>query len=237
MPFSSGRRWSGAAHRRHELPARGAGALRPGPLAEVARDRQDDGRRVLAFASTPGASGPVADGEPPPAGAPPLGLVVLGEELRAETRETIAFLRAQGIELKVLSGDSPATVAAIARDAGIPVERRRATAARLPATLPRCARSSRRRRRRAHLARGQAPRRRGARTGRAARGDGRRRRQRRPGAEGGATWRSRRGPARRWREAVADLVLVRGDFAASPPLVDAGRAGAPEPAAGGASCT
>jgi magnesium-transporting ATPase (P-type) len=56
-----------------------------------------------------------------PAGTRPLGLVVLAEQLRPNVRETIAFFQAQGIELKVLSGDRPETVAAIARDAGLPV--------------------------------------------------------------------------------------------------------------------
>ena len=50
----------------------------------------------------------------------PLGLVVLAERLRRSAAETVAFLTAQDIGLKVLSGDAPATVGAIARDAGVP---------------------------------------------------------------------------------------------------------------------
>jgi magnesium-transporting ATPase (P-type) len=46
-------------------------------------------------------------------------LVLLAERLRPEARETVAFFRSQEVELKVLSGDRPETVAAIARDAGI----------------------------------------------------------------------------------------------------------------------
>jgi magnesium-transporting ATPase (P-type) len=46
---------------------------------------------------------------------------VLGEELRQDTRETVAFLGAQDVELVVLSGDAPATVGSIAADAGIAV--------------------------------------------------------------------------------------------------------------------
>ena len=49
-----------------------------------------------------------------------LGLVVLAERLRANAGETVAFFTAQGVELKVLSGDAPATVGAIAHDAGVP---------------------------------------------------------------------------------------------------------------------
>jgi magnesium-transporting ATPase (P-type) len=45
---------------------------------------------------------------------------VLAERLRPNASETVAFLTAQGIALKVLSGDAPATVGAIAHDAGIP---------------------------------------------------------------------------------------------------------------------
>ena len=47
--------------------------------------------------------------------------MVLAEELRADTRETMAYLQGEGIELRVISGDAPATVAAIAADAGIPM--------------------------------------------------------------------------------------------------------------------
>jgi cation-transporting P-type ATPase E len=50
-----------------------------------------------------------------------LGLVVFAEQLRPNVTDTIAFLRGQGVEVKVLSGDDQQTVAAIARDVGIPV--------------------------------------------------------------------------------------------------------------------
>ncbi len=68
----------------------------------------------------PGASAAEA-GELPPPDLEPLGLVVLAEELRPGVEETIAFLRREGVEVKVLSGDAPQTVAAIARDVGIPL--------------------------------------------------------------------------------------------------------------------
>jgi magnesium-transporting ATPase (P-type) len=58
------------------------------------------------------------DGHAPPA-VDPLGLVVLEERLRDDAAETIAFLYRQGVEVKVMSGDSPATVAAVAERAGV----------------------------------------------------------------------------------------------------------------------
>ena len=47
---------------------------------------------------------------------------MLAERLRDDAAETVRFFLDQGVQLKVLSGDRPATVAAIAADAGIPVE-------------------------------------------------------------------------------------------------------------------
>jgi magnesium-transporting ATPase (P-type) len=82
--------------------------------------RQRDGRRVLAVARS-GRPLPADPSEQLPSGLEPLGLVVLAEELRPNIRDTIAFLRSEGVEIKVLSGDAPETVAAIARDVGIPV--------------------------------------------------------------------------------------------------------------------
>ena len=45
---------------------------------------------------------------------------MLAERLRDGTRDTISYLLDQGITIKVLSGDAPATVAAVATAAGIP---------------------------------------------------------------------------------------------------------------------
>ena len=45
---------------------------------------------------------------------------MLGERLRPDARETVEFFLREGVQLKVISGDAPETVAAIAADAGIP---------------------------------------------------------------------------------------------------------------------
>ena len=64
---------------------------------------------------------PAPSADAPPEGLRPLAAVVLAEELRPGVRDTIAYLQREGIEIKVLSGDAAPTVAAIARDVGIPV--------------------------------------------------------------------------------------------------------------------
>jgi cation-transporting P-type ATPase E len=84
--------------------------FRLGALADDAARGAAEGRRVLAFGTADDLD------EPQPMAR---GLVLLAEDLRPETRETVAWLQGQGVELKVLSGDRPETVASVARDAGI----------------------------------------------------------------------------------------------------------------------
>ncbi len=124
VPFSSRRRWSalelgsdrlvlGAPEALLEID----GDLRAGAAREAA-----GGRRVLALASAAGPLPPPAADAPLPDGLRPLGIVVLAERLRDSTDRTIEFFTSERVALKVLSGDSPATVGAIARDAGIPAQ-------------------------------------------------------------------------------------------------------------------
>ena len=120
VPFSSRRRWSAIQVEAGSFYLGAPGRVPVGELEVVAEQRQREGRRVIALADSDVALAAQA-GELPPEGLRPLGLVVLAEELRPNVRETVAFLLEQGIEIKVLSGDSPQTVAAIARDVGIRV--------------------------------------------------------------------------------------------------------------------
>jgi magnesium-transporting ATPase (P-type) len=90
-----------------------------GGLAALVEKEAGDGRRVLGFAAS---HEPLDTADPTfPGSLRLLGLVVLAESLRADTRETVAYLAEQGVQVCVLSGDAPPTVAAIARDAGIEV--------------------------------------------------------------------------------------------------------------------
>ncbi|HSB38771.1 MAG TPA: HAD-IC family P-type ATPase [Gaiellaceae bacterium] len=119
VPFSSRWRWSGVRldgvsyvlGAPEELPLDG--------LGERAEREALAGRRVLAFARTAAALDGRDPAEGPPGGLELLGLVVLAERLRPNARGTVEFFHAEGVELKVLSGDRPETVAAIAADVGI----------------------------------------------------------------------------------------------------------------------
>ena len=122
VPFSSRRRWSALDLGNGERLVLGAPELFDGDatLAERASTEALAGRRVLALGST---TAPMPSGAREPAfpdDVRPLGLVVLAEQLRPNAAETVAFLAAERVDLKVLSGDAPATAGAIAHDAGVP---------------------------------------------------------------------------------------------------------------------
>ena len=122
VPFSSKRRWSALDLGDERLvlgaPERFADA---DPALEArARREASEGRRVLTLGRT---EAPLPENGPDPNfpdDVQALGLVVLSEQLRPNAIETVAFFAAEEVDLRVLSGDSPATVGAIARDAGVP---------------------------------------------------------------------------------------------------------------------
>ena len=127
IPFSSARKWSGVSFAGHGTWLLGAPGViggdqgspvgLPAPIADAVAGHEAAGRRVLLLART---AEPL-DGDRPPAGAEPVALVVLAEELRQDAAATVRYLLGQGITIKVLSGDAPRAVAAIAERAGIPV--------------------------------------------------------------------------------------------------------------------
>ncbi len=99
-----------------------AGALElPPGLARKLEEETAAGRRVVAF----GQSSEALPGDPehaPPPRLTPIALVVLEETLRADAAETIAFIRAEEIDLKLISGDARATVTAVAYAVGVPAD-------------------------------------------------------------------------------------------------------------------
>ncbi len=79
------------------------------------------GLRVLLFARHLGLAPLYDEGGQPclPADLSPLGLISLSDELRPEVRETLDDFVQAGVGLKIISGDNPGTVAALARQAGM----------------------------------------------------------------------------------------------------------------------
>ncbi len=123
VPFSSARKWSAATFADHGSFLLGAPDIlldnaEAGPAA-AARTRVEHyataGRRVLILMSSP--SG--LQGESLPTGLVPIAAVVLDEALRAAAPDTIDFFEKQGVTVKVISGDSPVTVGAVATRVGV----------------------------------------------------------------------------------------------------------------------
>ncbi|MGH3271190.1 MAG: HAD-IC family P-type ATPase, partial [Trebonia sp.] len=120
VPFSSARKWSAASFAGHGAWVLGAPEMvlagsQDGLLPRAA-DLAASGQRVLALAYTSGSLDPQAL----PPGLRAVAFIVLAEQLRSDAPQTIAYFAAQGVALKVISGDSPRTVGAVAARAGIP---------------------------------------------------------------------------------------------------------------------
>jgi len=140
VPFSSSRRWSALAF--DEPGRRGVYFLcapevlenhsikEAGPETEVGQAIKEEvtklanqGHRILLFAYRSDLVGlHDGDGEPQlPDDLVPLCILCFSDELRAEARETLQGFRTAGIDLKIISGDNPLTVAALAKRAGMDV--------------------------------------------------------------------------------------------------------------------
>jgi magnesium-transporting ATPase (P-type) len=119
VPFSSRWKWSALRQSEGDWLVLGApDVLAPNDLAG-ASEHESAGRRVLAFGRAENVEPPVNGTAPATPHIQPLALVVLEERLRSDARDTLAYFEQRAVSLKVMSGDSPTTVAAIAEAAGV----------------------------------------------------------------------------------------------------------------------
>ncbi|MGR7027361.1 HAD-IC family P-type ATPase [Geodermatophilus sp. URMC 62] len=125
VPFSSALRWSAVRTDDGVLvlgaPDSLAPALQGASPTDAVAARTGQGLRVLVAARPVDPAAPLRDdgGRPRLPALEPLALVVLADELRPGVPETVARFAADGVDLKVVSGDDPRTVAALARQAGL----------------------------------------------------------------------------------------------------------------------
>ncbi|HEV7678829.1 MAG TPA: HAD-IC family P-type ATPase [Candidatus Dormibacteraeota bacterium] len=121
VPFSSARKWSGAGFGANGTWVLGAPEM---VLSEAQHhdelrrgaDLAATGQRVLVLAQT----NAELDGDTLPDGMRPVALVLFAEQVRSDAAATIAYFAAQGVAMKVISGDSPRTVGAVAARVGVP---------------------------------------------------------------------------------------------------------------------
>ena len=121
-PFSSARKWASVAFAEQGLFYIGAPDMLLAPGDGEARDCVQGwaaaGRRVLLLSQADGGAAAAGDGLAPDRHA--VAVVVLGDTIRHDAPEILAYFRDQGVDLKVISGDNAATVSAVAQRAGVP---------------------------------------------------------------------------------------------------------------------
>ncbi len=134
IPFSSARKWSAIVRDNGDIWYLGAPEVLISGFTAWRRDgtavnnlmttvnaHADQGERVLLVAYCPAgeiddARGGASDGEPRlyPR-SQPMALVLCAERIREDAEETLAWFRSQSVRCRVISGDNPATVGAIAQ--------------------------------------------------------------------------------------------------------------------------
>ena len=133
VPFSSARKWS-AVRKSGETWYMGAPEVIISALEgdyssvlQQVNEYANDGNRVLLVARSTAPLSPlrglrdaveganVSDGRQLDVQAEPVALVLCSEKIREDAERTLAWFREQGVRCRVISGDNPVTVGAIAR--------------------------------------------------------------------------------------------------------------------------
>ncbi|MFS0999004.1 HAD-IC family P-type ATPase [Enterococcus casseliflavus] len=115
--FSSQRKWGAVAFEHLGNVYLGAPEKVAGSAAlPQVKEAQEAGLRVLILAVE---TDPKAPASFDPSNAQAVAVLILSDIIRQNAEETLAYLADQGIDLKVISGDNPIAVAAIAHRAGL----------------------------------------------------------------------------------------------------------------------
>jgi cation-transporting ATPase E len=133
-PFSSVRKWSAASFSEHGTWVLGAPEMilnSSHPKLEQAAQLASSGQRVLLLCHTKAA----LSKNHLPAGCEPAALILFKENIRPDAAETLAYFAKQGVAVKVISGDSPHTVGALAKQFGVLQDMQPIDARDLPSDL------------------------------------------------------------------------------------------------------
>ncbi|BCW64658.1 HAD-IC family P-type ATPase [Arthrobacter sp. StoSoilB22] len=123
VPFSSARKWSAVIFEdgmwilggpEMVFPDRDSSDPVKRQLATQAAELATTGRRTLVLAH-----GTPTDDETVPPDAVPVVLLTFKENIRPDAAETLTYFAAQDVDVRIISGDNPQTVAAIAREVGL----------------------------------------------------------------------------------------------------------------------
>jgi cation-transporting P-type ATPase E len=120
-PFSSARKYGAAVFTQHGAWVLGAPevllspTMASGEVGTRVTRHAEQGRRVVLLARSAALPDPAA----PTDQITPVALVLLSDRIRAEAPDTLRYFAAQDVAVKVISGDHPHTVAAMAERAGL----------------------------------------------------------------------------------------------------------------------
>ncbi len=121
ISFTSQSKWSGGVFEEEGAFLAGAPEFimgsRYSQIEASVQNWSDMGYRVLLVAQYQKA---LAPGQLEADALVPLALVLLSNRVRPEAEQTFRYFTQQGVAVKVISGDNPATVAEVSRRAGIP---------------------------------------------------------------------------------------------------------------------
>ncbi|MGL4849923.1 MAG: cation-translocating P-type ATPase [Clostridium sp.] len=119
MPFSSKRKWGGLIIEDKGTFILGAPEIvmgnRYSEIKEMVEKEAIKGRRVLALGETSlktVKTETLSDMEP-------IALILIEDIIRADAPETLKYFNEEGVDVKVISGDNPVTVSAVAKRAGV----------------------------------------------------------------------------------------------------------------------
>lgn len=116
VPFSSERKWSAATFPAFSFVVGAPEVLGGPPMADFLQKEFQAGKRILFAGIT---RQPVESGLPlPPLEA--VASIVLTDPIRPSAAQTLAYFHKEGVALKLISGDNPAAVSALAAKAGFP---------------------------------------------------------------------------------------------------------------------
>lgn len=140
VPFSSARKWSALTQRNGDSWVLGAPEIVLANKDKIARAQADEiansGHRVLCLLH----SKEMPNKEYLPKNMKPVALIVFAEKVRDDAKETLEFFATQGVKLKIISGDNPKTVGAVARAVGVAVQSEPFDARMLPEDMQELAR-------------------------------------------------------------------------------------------------
>jgi cation-transporting ATPase E len=119
IPFSSARKWS-AVEFENETYILGAAEFVLKDITKTIQERLDYfseiGNRVLVLASC---DSEIKNYKIPHSRIKFLGFVLITDKIRREAPDTLEFFDQQGVTVKIISGDNPLTVKAVAKRAGV----------------------------------------------------------------------------------------------------------------------